>query len=295
MGRPEAPVDETVPERAEFAHHLRALRRAADLTYAELAELVPYSAAQLKRAASGRYLPPFPLAFAYASACHDRMEDGDLRRIALRRIALLHDYAEHGAAEYKLRERRSTVLAKPHLARTLADLGGAMRDQWAYAGRPSYRRIERETKNWVSHSTAHMIVTARTIPRDLRQYVAFLEACEVYGLSVTPWLRAWIRVCGFPKTDEEFTRTTERMNPVVSEIYRKVLREEYCALLRRSREGEIPEVRELEAEAKRELHELIATRTLPVRPLTPVYRSSRLYRTISPAAVGLRSDLPTAP
>lgn len=290
MGRPEAPVDETVPARAAFAHYLRALRRAADLTYAELAELVPYSASQLKRAASGRYLPPFPLAFAYASACHDRMEDGDLRR-----IALLHDQAEYAVAEHKLRERRSTVLAKPHLARNRADLGGAMRDQWAYAGRPAYRRIERDTKKWVSRSTAHMIVTARTIPRDLRQYVAFLEACKVFGLSLMPWLRAWVRVCGFPRTDEEFARTTERMNPVVNEIYRKVLREEYCALLRRSREGEIPEVRELEAQAQRELHELIVKATLPVRPLAPVYRTRRVHRTISPAAVGIRSGLPTAP
>lgn len=293
MGRPEAPVDETVPARAAFAHYLRALRRTADLTYAELAELVPYSASQLKRAASGGYLPPFPLAFAYASACHDRMEDGDLRH--LRRIALLHDQAEYAVAEHKLRERRSTVLAKPHLARDRADLGGAMRDQWAYAGRPAYRRIERDTKNLVSHSTAHMIVTARTIPRDLLQYVAFLEACKVFGLSLTPWLRAWVRVCGFPRTDEEFARTTERMNPVVNEIYRKVLREEYCALLRRSREGEIPEVRELEAQAQRELHELIAKVTLPVRPLAPVYRTRRVHRTISPKAVGTRSGLPTAP
>ncbi|MEV7082393.1 helix-turn-helix transcriptional regulator [Streptomyces sp. NPDC093516] len=292
MGRPEAPVDDTVPARAAFAHYLRALRRAADLTYAELADLVslPYSAAQLKRAASGKYVPPFPLAFAYASACLDRTEGGDLRR-----LALLHAQAERAEDEHKLRERRSTVLAKPHLARNQADLCGAMRDQWAYAGRPPYRRIQRETKNWVSHSTVHMIVRARTIPRDLRQYVAFLEACKVFGLSLEPWLRAWIRVCGFPRTDEEFARTTERMNPVVNEIYRKVLREEYCALLRRSREGEIPEIRELEAQAKRELHELIAKATLPVRPMAPVHRTRRVSRTISPAAVGIRSGLPMAP
>ncbi|WDV55618.1 hypothetical protein PV963_37360 [Streptomyces coeruleorubidus] len=81
---------------------------------------------------------------------------------------------------------------------------------------------------------------------------------------------------------------------MVNEIYRKVLREEYCALLRRWREDEIPEVRELEAQAKRELHELIAKATLPVRPLVPVCRTRRVHRTISPAAVGIRSGLPTA-
>ncbi|GAA1141842.1 helix-turn-helix domain-containing protein [Streptomyces javensis] len=290
MGRPETPVDDTVPELAAFAHWLRALRCAADLTYAELAELVPYSAAQLKRAASGKYLPPFPLAFAYASACHDLTKGSDLRR-----IAALHIQAERAVAEHKLRERRSTVQAKPHLARNRADLCGAMRDQWAYAGRPPFRWIERDTKNWVSHSTAHMIVTARTIPRDLRQYVAFLEACGVFGLSLTPWLRAWIRVCGFPKTDEEFARTTEWMNPVLNELYRKVLRDEYCALLRRSREGGIPEVRELEAQAKDAMHELIAKATLPVRPMASVHGTRRVHRTISPAAVGIRSSLPTAP
>ncbi|MFC8492983.1 helix-turn-helix domain-containing protein [Streptomyces sp. NPDC057235] len=295
MGRPEAAVDETIPERAAFANHLRALRRAADLTYAELAEVVPYSAAQLKRAASGRYLPPFPLAFAYASACHDRMEEGELKRIAMRRTALLHDHAEYATAEHKLCERRSTVLAKPDLARSRADLGGAMRDQWANIGRPSYRRIEQETKNWVSRSTAHMIVTARTIPRDLRQYVAFLEACKVYGADLTPWLKAWIRVCGFPKTDEEFTRTTKHLRSVVVEIYRKVLREEYCELRRRLREGEIPEVLELEAQEQRRLHELIAEATLPGRLVPFVHKTRRVHRTISPAAVGSQSGLPTAP
>lgn len=34
MGRPEAPVDYTVPELGNLAAHLRALRAAAGLTYA---------------------------------------------------------------------------------------------------------------------------------------------------------------------------------------------------------------------------------------------------------------------
>ncbi|WP_051901043.1 helix-turn-helix domain-containing protein [Streptomyces aureus] len=281
MGRPEIPVDFTVPERGVFAQYLRCLRKAAGLTYRELAELVPYSAAQLKRAAGGSYLPPFPLAFAYASVCCARVEDIDLSR-----VAQLHAEAQQAVDEHRHKDRGSTVLAKPEFARGAWDLSGALRDQWAYAGRPPFRRIEQETKRWVSRSTAHMIVTARTLPRDLRQYVAFLEACGITGLQLGKWLRAWVRVCGFPRTDEEFARLNEWMAPVVNEKYRKVLREEYCKLLRRSREAEIPEVQELQMQAQREMKALVGKWTVPVRPMAAVHGRRRRMRTISPAAVG---------
>lgn len=281
MGRPEIPVDFTVPERGAFAQYLRYLRAVAGLTYRELAELVPYSAAQLKRAASGNYLPPFPLAFAYASACCARVEGVDLSR-----VARLHSEAEQAIDEHRRKERRSTVLAKPEFARDKGDLNGALRDQWAYAGRPPFRRIESETQRWVSRSTAHMIIKARTLPRDLRQYVAFLEACGVTGRRLGKWLRAWVRICGFPGTDEEFARLTRWMPPVVNEVYRKVLREEYCELLRRSREPEVPGVQELQMQAQREMRALVGKWTVPVRPMAVVHRRRRVMRTISPAAVG---------
>ncbi|MGW4438087.1 helix-turn-helix domain-containing protein [Streptomyces sp. NPDC004596] len=227
MGRPEALVDHTVPELGIFAEYLRALRRLAGLTYAELAEEVSYSPAQLKRAASGRYLPPFSLAFSYASVCCVRADHNGLSW-----VLHLHAEAERAVSEHKRAARRSTVLAKPQLAWDRADLSGAMRDQWAYAGRPSCHQIERVTSGGVSHSTAHMIVTARTIPRDLRQYAAFLQVCGVTGKRMRPWLRAWVKVCGLPKNDVEFARTTRWMSDFGKELYRQVVMEEEHRRLR---------------------------------------------------------------
>ncbi|MEU2625274.1 helix-turn-helix transcriptional regulator [Streptomyces sp. NPDC007157] len=58
-----------MPELGALAEHLRGLRRAAGVTYTELALRTPYSAAHLKRAASGKSLPSLNLVTAYATAC----------------------------------------------------------------------------------------------------------------------------------------------------------------------------------------------------------------------------------
>ncbi|MFE1877344.1 helix-turn-helix domain-containing protein [Streptomyces sp. NPDC059496] len=69
MGRPELPVDHTVLARGELAEALRALRAEAGLTYGELAVRTGLSPATLKRAASGRTVPPWETVKEFASAC----------------------------------------------------------------------------------------------------------------------------------------------------------------------------------------------------------------------------------
>lgn len=69
MGRPEIPVDFTVPARGELAATLRSLHTEARLTHDELAVKSGLSPATLKRAASGRVLPTQEMVTAIAVAC----------------------------------------------------------------------------------------------------------------------------------------------------------------------------------------------------------------------------------
>ncbi|MGW6691641.1 helix-turn-helix domain-containing protein [Streptomyces sp. NPDC054961] len=75
MGRPELPVDHTVPARGELAEALRAMRAGARLTYDELTVRSGVPATTLKRATSGRSVPTWETVTAIAEAC-DGDEDG---------------------------------------------------------------------------------------------------------------------------------------------------------------------------------------------------------------------------
>ncbi|MFI2240008.1 hypothetical protein [Streptomyces chrestomyceticus] len=50
------------------------------------------------------------------------------------------------------------------------------------------------------HSTAHRIVTRKTLPYTLAQFDAFLNACEVPMKRRAPWHAAWARVVGLHPT-----------------------------------------------------------------------------------------------
>lgn len=196
MGRPEVEVDFTVPERGELALKLRSLRTTAGLTYTQLVEKTDrvFSASHYKRAASGREVPSWNVVLAYAKGCvpfmaWDMVDD----------LFQLHRAAEAAVSRAESDSRRSTIVPKPHLVQNTADLGRAMRDAWARAGCPTMRTIARRSDNYVPHSTAHTIVSGRTVPSDLRQYLCFLEACDITSPSdLRVWLRAWVRAWGLP-------------------------------------------------------------------------------------------------
>ncbi|MGW6949187.1 helix-turn-helix domain-containing protein [Streptomyces xanthophaeus] len=76
MGRPELPVDHTLPACVALAEALRELRTAAALSYDELAARSGVSATALKRAASGRHVPARAPAEAIAAACHAEEDEG---------------------------------------------------------------------------------------------------------------------------------------------------------------------------------------------------------------------------
>ncbi len=199
MGRPEKPVDHTMPALTALAEHLRSLRSAAGLTYQELADVTNYSPAQLKRAASGATLPTFSVVRAYAVGCTQTANDGAERASALSYALTLHREASNVIHSARSAARRSTIVPKPEYVRDKADLSGALRDAWARAGRPSMRSMEARAEGQLPRSSAHAICAGRSVPRDFRQFVAFLDVCEVSGTALGPWFRAWFKLFGRPK------------------------------------------------------------------------------------------------
>ncbi|MGV9502699.1 helix-turn-helix domain-containing protein [Streptomyces sp. NPDC003642] len=198
MGRPEKPVNCSVPELGHFAEALRAMRHAAGLTYRELAEHTNYSAAQLRRAASGERLPRIEVVRQYVKACLPYLDDDAKRRTFEMEVPSWYGMAAAAVAHAAELSRRSTIVPKPEYVRDEADLSGAMRDAWSRAGRLPSRSIESLSDKQVPRSTAHAICKGRAVPRDLRQFVSFLHVCEIDGAALKPWFRAWFKVFGRP-------------------------------------------------------------------------------------------------
>ncbi|MEQ6028204.1 helix-turn-helix transcriptional regulator [Streptomyces salinarius] len=213
MGRPEAPINYAIPELGKCAELLRAMRHSAGLTYAELAALANYSPSHLKRAARGEKTD-VDVVRAYAFACHARVPDHD----RVQEILDLRDTATEVIKKTEQEARKSKVVPKPQYVRDEADLSGAMRDAWARAGRPTARYIEKASEGQVPRSTAHTITKGRNVPKDVRQYVAYLNICDISDDELGPWFRAWIKVRGVP-TETERRLARKWMNPTVSVQY----------------------------------------------------------------------------
>ncbi|WP_432182764.1 helix-turn-helix domain-containing protein [Streptomyces sp. NBC_00063] len=198
MSRPEKPIDYTVPEVGALAAYLRHLKRESGKTYAQLEEESGYSASALKRAARGGRAPaPDDVVAAFARAA-----GGDLR------VARKHFHGAKSAAERAKRNaRRSTVDPKPQYVMTRAELGLALRQAYGAAGRPTVRAMAKKGGIHLPATTAHRIVKGLSVPTDVRTFLAFLQACDVYELGQRHvWFAAWARVYEVkPLTDSEYT------------------------------------------------------------------------------------------
>ncbi|MGJ5797460.1 helix-turn-helix domain-containing protein [Streptomyces griseorubiginosus] len=170
-----------------LAEYLRRLRISAGLSYGELAVRSKCSAAHLKRAASGRTLPARPVMLAYVRGC-----TGDSRHCMY--TELIYGRAVRAVEQAKRDFRRSGVQPDLQSVGDVAGLSHALRNAWAQEGRPESRTMALSSR-WLPRSTANAITTGR-VPRDLRQYVAFLQACGIDDESLAPWFRAWFRVFG---------------------------------------------------------------------------------------------------
>ncbi|MGW4688492.1 helix-turn-helix domain-containing protein [Streptomyces sp. NPDC004244] len=186
MGRPEQPVPH--PDRAlgRLALGLRAARQAADLTYHQLADRAPgFSRPTLQRAASGKTLPTKDTVTAYAKACGT--DPGPL--LALWEIARSKERAG---------PRPGNLAPAVRQIRDEADMGAALHKLHLEAGAPSYREIEKRTRDAASvvikRNTAHQVLSRQRFPSSREQLRALLTALGVPAADHEDWLRAWSRV-----------------------------------------------------------------------------------------------------
>ncbi|RCG25575.1 helix-turn-helix domain-containing protein [Streptomyces diacarni] len=183
MGRREKPI--TTPNRAlaDLVRWLRHQRAAEGLTYAQLAARTGLHATTLQRAASAASVPTGPVVEAYARGCGVSVE------VALRMWRRARQEQLHGAAGGRVALAPETVADLPGLSAALWGLYSA-------AGGPPLRTMERRAGGYgaLPHSTVHRILRGQTVPRDERQLVAFLDACEVPARERRPWMEAWRRV-----------------------------------------------------------------------------------------------------
>ncbi|WP_159012292.1 hypothetical protein [Streptomyces sp. NRRL F-5123] len=196
-GRPELPVDRTVPACAALADFLRARRKAAGMTYRRMAELAggKPSAATFERAASGSTVPAYFTVqeSVYLTVTGEEMFVGLSAPLGRGR-------------ELWLRARRATrapyyvhTVPDPRLVSSAADFSRALRDQHIWGGVPTAGEMERAAgPGGLPRTTAHRIIKGTMLPVDPHQATAFLRACDADPLTLPAWMDAGHRVTGAP-------------------------------------------------------------------------------------------------
>ncbi|GAA4115342.1 XRE family transcriptional regulator [Streptomyces hundungensis] len=189
-GRPEKPVDQTVPARAKLATYLRACKAEAGMTYQQMVDEEDsiFSKATFERAASGLVVPSWETieAFVRVTATSSDGLDTALaysRRLLIRaRRATRAPYYLHKAPDPTL------IVSKAHLLQ-------ALRDQYVWAGCPTPGEMERIAAfGRLPQNTVRRIINGRTLPVDGFQAIEFLKACEVVEeADLERWLMAGSR------------------------------------------------------------------------------------------------------
>ncbi|MGW2965273.1 helix-turn-helix domain-containing protein [Streptomyces sp. NPDC001220] len=193
-GRPEKPVDRTVPARAKLADFLRARKAAAGLTYEEMANNVGGmpSKATFERAAAGTSVPSWETVETTINVTiteEEKFTDS---------IALAHAQG----LDLFIRARRATrapyYLHKapdPELIKTIASFGQALRDQHVWAGYPTPGEMTRtSTPGTLPATTVRRIINGKILPVDAEQAIAFLKACYVIeAADLELWIAGGIR------------------------------------------------------------------------------------------------------
>ncbi|MFE5621117.1 helix-turn-helix domain-containing protein [Streptomyces virginiae] len=176
MGRPELPVDHTVPERGELAEVLRRCRTRAGMSYDELAAMTGLSPATLKRAASGKTVPSQETVTTFVLACRGKLD-------GLHRLWLDARIADRG---------KLAKLDKPGLPQFISgrrELSAALQYFYEAAGAPSLRHFVELAggRHLLPVSSACRIVNRAALPVSRQQMVAFLTACGLTGRLLEQW------------------------------------------------------------------------------------------------------------
>lgn len=200
MGRPEKPVDRTVPTCAKLADFLRSRKAVAGLTYEQMTKLLHVkgapSKATLERAASGSTVPAWETvqAFIVVTTTKDEELAGGLGGALARGLELWIRARRATRAPYYVHKAPD-----PGLISSRADFSRALRHQHVWAGSPTPGEMERSSGSWaLPKSTTRRIIAGDTLPVDPQQTIAFLRACYVLEpAELIPWLEARIRTLHF--------------------------------------------------------------------------------------------------
>lgn len=117
-------------------------------------------------------------------------------------------------ARYEQRQKTNPHRPEPPvlgLVRSEADLAAILVELYERAGAPSMTTMEHRAGGLgiLPHSTAHRIITRKTLPYTFAQFNAFLTACELPPQRRTPWHEMWTRVFGTNDQDHAHKPTQE--------------------------------------------------------------------------------------
>ncbi|MEV0478390.1 hypothetical protein [Streptomyces prunicolor] len=192
MGRPEKPVDRTVPARAKLADFLRDRKADAGMTYEQMAEKtngLP-SKATFERAASGASIPTYSTVVAFVTVTETPQSFLMSTSDSWARAENLWICARRTLAPYYVHKAPD-----PRLISTSADLSRMLRHQHIWAGYPSADQMQRASDpGQLPASTTRRIIKGDNLPLDPKQTIAFLKACRVFARTdLALWLTAAIR------------------------------------------------------------------------------------------------------
>ncbi|MEV5012175.1 helix-turn-helix transcriptional regulator [Streptomyces sp. NPDC055692] len=192
MGRPENPVDRTVPALAQLADFLRERRSTAGLTYSQMAKIMggQPSKATLERAASGAVVPSWEAVRDFIIVTTTDKESFGLGPALARGRELWIRVRRDTRAPYYVHKAPDPTL--------ISDAAGflrALRHQHVWMGYPTPGEMERMSgPGLLPRTTTRRIIDGDALPVDPQQTIAFLKACYVIDeAELCLWLAAAVR------------------------------------------------------------------------------------------------------
>ncbi|MFE3074228.1 multiprotein-bridging factor 1 family protein [Streptomyces sp. NPDC059247] len=184
MGRPENPVDFSIPARGRLAVLLRDARYSAGLTYDQLAEMTGRSPATLKRASSGASVPEEKVVIDIIQACSNGERVTEARR-AWKRARM----ADRGRYDRDIGHTRPDLRCSDR-----RELAIGLSNVYEYAGAPTLDAlVARAGGSWaLPRSSAAAIIRRKMLPVSMNQLVAYLKGCDVPARVHSQWIYVWL-------------------------------------------------------------------------------------------------------
>lgn len=169
---------------AQLAGELQVLRRAAGLTYDQMAPRVHFSKTTLATADTGTRFPGWPSVEAYVRAC-----GGDLEYYRHRWRETARQLTPVGAGAAA---RPPAALPDPGTAGGLDDYRGLLHHVRALAGDPPYRTLSAQARRLglsLPRSTVGDMLSGRSRTVSSRVVAAYLRVCGLSDKQVKLWVQ----------------------------------------------------------------------------------------------------------